>query len=43
MDDETVDGDLQVSPPDRLETPIEADEADVLEQSLEVPAPDDDV
>ena len=42
-DDQPVDGDVQDSPPDRLGTPIEADEADVLEQSLEVPPPDDEV
>jgi hypothetical protein len=41
-DDRAVDDDLQLSPPDRLDAPLEADEADVLEQVLEVPPPDDE-
>jgi hypothetical protein len=39
-DDLPVDDDLEVEPPERLEVPLEADEADALEQVLEVPPPD---
>jgi hypothetical protein len=42
-DDRPVEGDAQVSPPDRLDVSLEADEADVLEQSLEVPPSDDEL
>jgi hypothetical protein len=41
-DDRPVDDDRQQSPPPRLEVPLEADEADVLEQTLEVPPPDEE-
>ena len=41
-DDRADDDDLQLSPPNRLDVPLEADEADVLEQVLEVPTPDDE-
>jgi hypothetical protein len=42
-DDLPIEDALTLSPPDRLEPPLEADEADVLDQVLEVPPPDDDV
>ena len=42
-DDRPVDDDPTVSPPERLDVPLEADEADVLEQVLEVPPPDDEI
>jgi hypothetical protein len=38
-DDEPVEDVVHVSPPDRLDAPLEADEADALEQALEVPPP----
>jgi hypothetical protein len=41
-DDEPVDDEPRESPPDRLDAPLEADEADALEQELEVPPLDDD-
>jgi hypothetical protein len=41
-DDRPVDEDAELSPPSRLEAPLEADEADVLEQTLEVPPPDEE-
>ena len=40
-DERQVDEDLQETPPPRLSPPLEADEADVLEQTLEVPPADD--
>jgi hypothetical protein len=39
-DDRPVDEERTREPPDRLDAPLEADEADVLEQNLEVPPPD---
>jgi hypothetical protein len=41
-DDRPVDEEVEQSPPERLESPLEADEADVLEQTLEVPPPDEE-
>jgi hypothetical protein len=36
-DDRLAEEDRQEAPPDHLSRPLEADEADVLEQTLEVP------
>jgi hypothetical protein len=41
-DDRPVDEDAEQMPPERLEAPLEADEADVLEQNLEVPPTDEE-
>jgi hypothetical protein len=41
-DDQPVEDDLRLSPPNRLDVPLEADEPDVLEQVLEVPPPADE-
>ena len=42
-DDQLVDDDLRLSPPDRLDAPLEADQADVLEQVLEVLPPEEEM
>ena len=42
-DDRPVEDAPRVSPPAHLDVPLEADEADVLEQVLEVPPPDDEI
>jgi hypothetical protein len=41
-DDRPVEEDRQQSPPHRLEAPLDADEVDVLEQTLEVPSDDEE-
>jgi hypothetical protein len=41
-DDRPVDEEPVATPPARLDPPLDAEEADVLEQTLEVPPPDED-